>query len=267
MALRSPILGAILLFASGLLAGCSGKTANVTPSDGGSGSGSGGAGSSGGSGGGGSSGVGSSGAGSSSGSGMCVDIEPSNYDVSCQSAADCVGIATGEVCSGYDCLCPFGGAINASSEAAYQATLSSIVPGTGPGCGCPAGPRPQCLAGVCALCSGLSSDPPACHSVAADAGSDGSLCVDVDLSTYDQSCQTSADCIDITAGVLCPGSCTCGGAAVNVSEQVRYQTAIEQLGTSDACPCPADGVLACVQNKCTVCGFGPNQPTGCTDGG
>ncbi|MDP8999124.1 MAG: hypothetical protein M3O46_03330 [Myxococcota bacterium] len=116
---------------------------------------------------------------------------------------------------------PGGAAINLSGPAHYESVLSSIHPGGGPFCSCPASPTPQCLGGVCTVCNGLPSDPPACHSTAAQAGPDGSACVDVDLTTYDQSCQSSTDCTGITAGVLCRGACTCGGAAVNASEWLR----------------------------------------------
>ncbi len=197
--------------------------------------------------------------------GVCVDIVPSTFDQSCQSESDCISIMPGPLCDGYTCTCPGGGAINTSAEASYQAIVSSVHPGTGPLCSCPASPGPQCLGGVCTICSGREGDPPACHSIPPDAGADGSACVDVDLATYDRSCHQSSDCIGITPGVLCPGSCTCGGAAVNVSEQLRYQNTIEQLGTSSACPCVAGGAIACIQNECTLCGLG-NQPE-CPDGG
>jgi len=197
--------------------------------------------------------------------GVCIDIDPSTFDQSCQSDSDCVPITSGPLCDGYTCTCPGGGAINASAEASYQALVSSIHPGKGPLCECPAFPGPQCLGGVCTVCSGLEGDPPACHSTPPDAGADGSACVDVDLATYDRSCQYSADCIGITPGVLCPGSCTCGGAAVNVSEQLRYQNTILQLGTSTECPCVAGPAVACIQNECSLCGFG-NLPE-CPDGG
>ena len=78
--------------------------------------------------------------------------------------------------------------------------------------------------------------------------------------------QTSSDCTDITAGTICAGQCACGGAAINNSGLQRYQTTLASLGTATECPCPSDGVLACIQNKCTVCGFGPNAPAGCPDG-
>ncbi|HEY3817430.1 MAG TPA: hypothetical protein VGL81_09680 [Polyangiaceae bacterium] len=258
MILRLHLLAAAFLLASlsavGLV-GCSGDIAATPASDGGGGGRDGGA------------ATGDAGVTVGDG-GTCVDIDPASYDVSCQVDTDCVSIVAGPLCPGYTCACPGGGAINASSEAQYQAALESIQEGSGILCECPAFPGPQCLGGVCTVCAGLPADPPACHSTPPDAGPDAAVCVDVDLSTYDQSCQTSDDCIGITAGVLCPGSCECGGAAVNISEQLRYQTTIAELGMSvGGCPCPAPGPIGCVQNKCTVCGYGAGQPAGCPDGG
>jgi hypothetical protein len=198
-------------------------------------------------------------------SGLCVTLDPSHYDQSCQTETDCIAVYAGQLCDGYSCFCSLGGTINMSAEASYQMTLSTIHAGTGLGCGCPVSPQPQCLAGTCTICAGLPSDPSPCHTTPPDAGQTGSACVDVDLSTYDRSCQSSSDCVDITPGVICPGSCTCGGAAVNASEQLRYQNTIDQLGTSSACPCAAGGELACIANQCTLCGLG-NQPA-CPDGG
>ncbi len=289
MPLRPGTVESAFLLASLLLVGCAGKVLSPSSTEehsgatsagasGGSGGGSGVLGSSGSAG---ASGLlessgngGGSGAGASSGSaagdggdgGICVDIHESGYDRSCQHNTDCIAIASGPICSGYTCVCPGGAAINVSEQARYQSELSSVRPGTGPLCSCPVSARPECLGGVCTMCRGLLSDPPACGSTVVDAGQDGSACVDVDLATYDQSCQSASDCMGITAGVLCPRACTCGGAAVNVAERLRYQTTVARLGTL-ACPCAAPAPIACVQNRCTVCGFGPNQPAGCPDGG
>jgi hypothetical protein len=38
---------------------------------------------------------------------------------------------------------------------------------------------------------------------------DGAVCVDIDLSTYDTSCNQASDCISITAGTICGGDCNC----------------------------------------------------------
>src|SRR5215467_11737709 len=66
----------------------------------------------------------------------------------------------------------------------------------------------------------------------------GGSCVYIDPSTYDQSCQASSDCIDVTTGELCPGYCGCGGSTISKSEQARYDAAIAPLGPSK-CLCPA----------------------------
>ncbi len=216
----------------------------------------------------------SSGEGASGGSGSsaheagtdgatCVNTDLSIYDRSCQQSADCVSIANRAVCSGYDCVCAGGAAINVAGLASYRAALASVHPGTGPVCNCPASPVPQCLGGVCTPCTGLRSDPPACHSIA-DAGPDGSMCVQVDLTTYDQSCETVSDCMSVTEGVLCPDSCACGGAAVNISEALRYQEALLARGSSIACPCAAPRPITCIENKCVLCPLGPQGPV-CPD--
>ena len=54
---------------------------------------------------------------------------------------------------------------------------------------------------------------------------------------------------------------------INVDGQATYDAEVAPLGTGTACPCPPDGVTRCLQNQCTLCGFGPNQPAGCPDGG
>ncbi len=92
--------------------------------------------------------------------------------------------------------------------------------------------------------------------------SGGNTCVDVDLSTYDLSCNEAADCVVITAGEICDGDCTCGGATINVSGQARYQSAISsiQLGL---CGCPLEGTPECLGHVCTVCTGAPSDPAPC----
>ena len=96
--------------------------------------------------------------------------------------------------------------------------------------------------------------------------SDGSVCVYIDLSTYDQSCVADTDCALVAVGLLCSGSCGCPGSTINKSQMARYdaETSSVSLGT---CPCVAIGVPRCLQSACKICGFGPNQPPGCSDGG
>jgi hypothetical protein len=228
-----PSSASALLVGSLLLLACSGKTAGAGSADGGGDSGK-----------------------------DCVDIA-GYFQSGCATASDCITITTGQLCTG-GCACG-NSAVSATEEAHYQSLLSSSGIELGE-CGCPEEPVPQCLGGMCTICRGTASDPPACGTAVVDAGSDGQVCVNVDLSTYDTSCQTSSDCADITSGILCTGSCACGGSAINSAGLARYQSAVASLGSATACPCPAEGVVACVDSKCTVCGFGPNQPAGCPDG-
>ena len=72
-----------------------------------------------------------------------------------------------------------------------------------------------------------------------DATTDASApdgCVDVDLSTYDQSCKTANDCVYVNAGLVCSGSCGCGNAFINVSGEARYDQAVGNIQFA-ACPC------------------------------
>lgn len=113
---------------------------------------------------------------------------------------------------------------------------------------------------VLAACGGMSS------SSNTDAGSsEGGSCVDIDLSTYDQSCSVDGDCILIAAGHLCPGACGCPAAPINAKEQARYEAAVAPAHLL-ACPCAFPGSPRCVQNKCTLCTPNSTEP-GCSDGG
>lgn len=185
---------------------------------------------------------GSSSSGGSSGvGGHCAYVDLSTYDQSCHQASDCVYIQSGDVCDG---LCRCGNAVvNASEQKRYAQAVSSIQSGI---CNCRDMHVPQCIGHRCTI-------------PYPDAGS----CVDIDLSTYDQTCKADTDCIGVTAGVLCPGGCACGGSTINVDGEARYQAAVAAVETA-ACPCVANGVPRCIQNRCTLCGVG--HP-GCGDGG
>jgi len=181
-----------------------------------------------------------------------VDIDLSTYDQSCQQASDCISVTSGEVCTG-QCDCP-DAVVNESEQGRYDQAISSVELAT---CFCGDGPEPQCVDNQCTLGG----------SVTVEAGvGDSGVCVDIDLSTYDQSCKVDTDCMDVTAGVVCTGQCACGGSLINVDEQSRYDAAIAGVQT-EGCPCPPDGIARCLQDHCTLCGFGPNQPPGCGDGG
>ena len=91
--------------------------------------------------------------------GICVDLEPSAFDTSCNADPDCVGIAAGSICSGYTCICP-SATINANSQAAYEAMLSKVPQGSGQPCGCPAFGAPRCISSQCVFCPNPALKPP-----------------------------------------------------------------------------------------------------------
>jgi len=79
----------------------------------------------------------------------CGSIQASDYDQSCSTASDCVGIAQGDSCTGLFCNCT-NAAINVSAQAEYEANLNSTV-GKVLACPCPIGATAICDAGVCEL--------------------------------------------------------------------------------------------------------------------
>src|SRR5215472_8320315 len=89
---------------------------------------------------------------------------------------------------------------------------------------------------------------------------------------YNQSCQTVADCVLINQGDVC-GCPGCGNAAINASDQSRYESdynSRKQLcGPPQACPASCMLVYpTCVGGKCGVCGTpGCNASDGGVDGG
>lgn len=101
----------------------------------------------------------------SDGGGQCVDIQTTAFDTSCNADPDCVAVYAGNLCAGYNCICPTG-AINTNSETAYYANLSKVPKGTGPMCQCPAFGTPRCVASQCVFCPNPalnpSSYPPGC---------------------------------------------------------------------------------------------------------
>jgi hypothetical protein len=209
--------------------------------------------------------------------GSCVNIELSVYDTSCVQNTDCISVNVGQVCAGA-CLCGGGGAIATSAQAQYNAALSSIQ--TNDTCSCP-GPGPvACVQGQCTQCSFGPSDPLGCPGNDSDGGlevdtgiilvspeggasTDSGACVNVDLSTYDTSCTQDSDCVEIASGEICPRTTCyfCGGSAVNVSEEARYQAAIASIAAADAvatpepfaCGCPFFGNPVCAAGQCTLC--------------
>jgi hypothetical protein len=201
----------------------------------------------------------------------CVDINLSTYDHSCNVDTDCTLLTGGQVCSG-NCDCG-GTPVNISGQAAYQAALGSIQLGE---CPCPYTGTPRCVQSQCTLCGIGPNQPPGCPpDDIPDAAQpppdapigppdvavgDAPVCVDIVLSMFNTSCNQASDCIDITTGQLCTGSCSCGGSTINRAGQAAYDSAISTVMLA-ACPCPAEGTPECVAGQCTICG-----PGGC-DGG
>jgi hypothetical protein len=207
---------------------------------------------------------------------MCVDVDLGSYDQSCASDSDCTFIRAGQVCSG-QCDCG-SSLINVAGEARYEGAIAGL---SLQACPCDEPGIKRCLGGRCTLCDFGPNAPAACiddggpaqdTGVTVDTGVEidaGPICVFIDPSTYDRSCVEDIDCIGITAGKICTGGCQCGGAAINASEQARYNAAIAPVGMGGICPCPAFGPIRCAMGQCTVCSFGlnPPPPPGCGDGG
>ena len=78
----------------------------------------------------------------------------------------------------------------------------------------------------------------------------------IEASDYDQACVTSADCVAILAGDVCP-PCSCPTAAINVKDAPREGADLKER--LDACPsepseeCGFCGTTAaCVAQRCVV---------------
>jgi len=204
--------------------------------------------------------MGSSGSGSSgsTGNGECVNITLEPSDTSCNTDDDCSEAPTGSVCDG-QCDCG-GSAVNNAAANRIQGQISSI---TFDDCPCVEGPVPICQGGQCTLC-GFGAGGPDCNDGGgiADGGVDaptstftndaGDTCIDIDLATYDQSCQQASDCILIFTGEVCsPSDCPCNQALVNISGEPRYDQAYNSLPLF-ICSCPSLGEPECIAGKCTA---------------
>ena len=189
--------------------------------------------------------------------GTCVDIEPSAYDQSCKVDSDCVAISTGDICSGYDCACP-NGAISAGDQARYEQAVSSVEPGPGPLCECPALGSARCLESKCTFSAITPRD------AGPDSAKEGGGCVDIEPSSFDQSCKADSDCVAIGSGDFCPlYECACPNAAINADGQTRYEQELSSVprASGAGCECPALGSARCVQSKCAfVTGTGVTHP-------
>jgi hypothetical protein len=82
----------------------------------------------------------------------CGTIEASNYDQSCSTDSDCVGVPQGDLCDSSTCVNCVGAAINQSAQARYQSDLESRNSGVAEKCACLInGPTPVCSGGICTL--------------------------------------------------------------------------------------------------------------------
>ncbi len=204
----------------------------------------------------------------------CVVVDLSTYDQSCDQDSDCVSVESGPVCDGYFAFCDTqgcgGATIRASEQPRYQRAISAVSPAPLP-YDCPLCQNPVCLDHTCTLFQdgGTVAENDADDSDDEGDASDGGACVNVDLTGYDVSCTTNSDCISVTSGDICPGSCACGGSTISQSGEAQYEAqygaAISRipLGT---CGCPLSGIPECVGGTCVVCGPLFGLPA-CPDGG
>jgi hypothetical protein len=149
----------------------------------------------------------------------------------------------------------------------FQSATASL---TLEGCPCAFAGESRCLGGQCTLC-GLGTNQPGCNEdggittiedggiFISDGGDfdtgisteDGSSCVYIDPSTYNQSCNQASDCILIATGELCSGQCDCGGSPVNISEQSRFNQATSGIQFA-GCNCPFEPVPECTAGGACV---------------
>jgi hypothetical protein len=93
---------------------------------------------------------------------------------------------------------------------------------------------------------------------------DGAACVDIVLSSYDQSCTTSSDCIEISSGEICSNNgCRCGGSTINQSGEARYEAAIPAVAPGAfMCGCPRSGTRSAwgAHASCAIPQGRPTRP-------
>jgi hypothetical protein len=118
------------------------------------------------------------GAGSCTGANVQL-IQASNYDQSCTTDSDCIGVGLGNVCFKCDIDCP-NAAINRSAQAQYRTDVAHS-PANDADCGCPTYPvGPCCIGGMCQFGSQcLVAD------AAADTGADAATDAAADASAGD----------------------------------------------------------------------------------
>ena len=198
---------------------------------------------------------------------VCVDIDPSTLDESCNLDTDCHLVAAGQLCPG---ACGCGNTpIGAAGEAAYGAAISSVSFGV---CACGALGQPRCLEHKCTACGG-PNEPAGCSDGGATPVDAASMCVEISPSSFSLTCVADTDCTTVTTGMICPDACNCGDTPISTSSLAAWMAATSSLSLRDTCPCAFPGMPRCVTpagpgtGTCTLCGPGPNQPAGCGDGG
>jgi hypothetical protein len=106
-----------------------------------------------------------------------------------------------------------------------------------------------------------------CESEATDSASkleatwtsiDGGVCINVDLSSFDMSCNVDSDCARVSSGTLCSANCLCGGSTINIDGEARYRATVASLPHSGPpCNCGAFNKPRCVHGPtggtCTLC--------------
>lgn len=210
--------------------------------------------------------------------GQCIQVDSASFDATCNADSDCALVGSGQVCPG-QCGCGGQTPVSLAGVAAWQAATSGLALTA---CPCADLGEARCFEHTCRYCSLVPNQGgnswPECGSDGADGGNvqpddatapppppDAPVCVDLDPSTFNQSCTQSSDCISVTAGELCTGDCFCGGATINASEEMRYSAATAGIRPG-LCGCPLLGNPTCVNGQCVVCG-GPSPSPGCPDGG
>lgn len=179
---------------------------------------------------------------------------PANLSTACNVDSDCSLVSSGEVCDG-QCDCGGDNPVGPAGFAVYEAAIKGI---TSLACPCVSAYETVCLANVCQLCKN-GPQGPECPKTAVDAGppadavapSDAAACVDIQLSSFNVSCQVNTDCTGITTGEICTGACACGGSAINVADEAKYASLLGSVKTAE-CPC-ATFPVGCSGGTCVVC--------------
>ena len=95
-----------------------------------------------------------------------------------------------------------------------------------------------------------------------EGATDAGTCVEIDASSFDQSCKATSDCVPVFAGELCAGACRCPNATINASSTSAYATAISEVPSGQTCGCPAYFPPECLSGKCVLTGPGQGVDSG-----